>query len=75
MKLDLTSSLEITKIIEDVKKKIKPNIIYTHFIEDLNIDHRIIAEATFTAFRPLKNNFEKIFQKCIQFFLFFIINF
>lgn len=61
-KLNFSNLLEITKIIEDIKKKISPNIIYTHFAEDLNIDHRVIAEATFTAFRPIKNNFEKIFS-------------
>ena len=43
------------------KKKIKPSIIYTHYPEDLNIDHRIVAEATLTAFRPLEDSFEKIF--------------
>jgi LmbE family N-acetylglucosaminyl deacetylase len=34
------------------KKKIKPHIIYTHNPHDLNVDHRIVAEATLTAFRP-----------------------
>ena len=58
--LDTVKFLDIVKTIEEVKKKIKPSIIYTHYPEDLNIDHRIVAEATLTAFRPLKNNFEKI---------------
>ena len=61
-RLNYGNLLEITKIIETAKRKIKPNIIYTHYVEDLNIDHRVIAEATLTAFRPLKNNFEKIFS-------------
>ena len=34
------------------KKKIKPNIIYTHSNSDLNVDHRKISEATLVAFRP-----------------------
>ena len=29
-----------------------PHIIYTHNPHDLNIDHRIVAEATLIAFRP-----------------------
>tara|TARA_Y100001958_G_C21034050_1_gene406005 strand:+ start:103 stop:780 length:678 start_codon:yes stop_codon:yes gene_type:complete len=59
--LDTVKFLEIVKILETVKKRIKPSIIYTHFPEDLNVDHRVVAEATLTAFRPLKDNFEKIF--------------
>ena len=61
-KLNYKNLLDIIKIIEEAKKKIKPNIIYTHFSEDLNIDHRIVVEATLTAFRPTKKNFEKIFS-------------
>tara|TARA_B110000444_G_C18702892_1_gene529842 strand:- start:252 stop:941 length:690 start_codon:yes stop_codon:yes gene_type:complete len=50
--LDKISLLEITKIIENHKKKFKPQIVLTHNFSDLNIDHRKIAEATLTAFRP-----------------------
>jgi LmbE family N-acetylglucosaminyl deacetylase len=46
---------------EKAKKKIMPHIIYTHNPHDLNIDHRIVAEATLTAFRPqAKEIWEKI---------------
>ena len=58
--LDTVKFLDIVKVLEIVKKRIKPSIIYTHYPEDLNIDHRVVAEATLTAFRPLKDNFEKI---------------
>ena len=34
------------------KKKINPFIVYTHNFNDLNIDHKKVAEATLTAFRP-----------------------
>lgn len=50
--LDKVSILTITKIIEKYKKKINPEIVITHNFSDLNIDHRIIAEASLTAFRP-----------------------
>lgn len=50
--LDKVSLLEIIKIIEKHKKRFKPHIILTHNFSDLNIDHRKIAEATLTAFRP-----------------------
>jgi len=50
--MDNESLLEIIKVIERVKKKIDPEIVITHFPEDLNIDHQIVSEATMTAFRP-----------------------
>ena len=53
--MDDTPLLEIIKIIENAKSKINPSIIYTHSSNDLNIDHRIVCEATLTAFRPQPN--------------------
>ena len=50
--LDKIPLLKIIKEIEKVKKKINPTMVYTHNFSDLNIDHKIIAEATLTAFRP-----------------------
>ena len=50
--LDKITLLEIVKIIEKHKKILNPEIVITHNFYDLNIDHRIIAEATLTAFRP-----------------------
>ena len=53
--LDKVPFIKIVKKIERVKKKIKPDIIYTHNPGDLNIDHRLVSEATLTAFRPMAN--------------------
>lgn len=59
--LDKYPLLTFVKIIENIKKKINPHLIYTHSKYDLNIDHRIISEATSTAFRPQTNEkWEKI---------------
>ena len=38
-----------------IKEKINPHIVLTHNFTDLNVDHRLIAEATLTAFRPEPN--------------------
>ncbi len=54
--LDLISNLKLTKIIEDVIKKVKPNTILTHFNHDLNIDHKKVSNAVITACRPRINN-------------------
>ena len=53
--LDTISLLKVVKSIEKIKEKIKPDIVYTHSQADLNIDHRIINQATLTAFRPQPN--------------------
>ena len=57
--LDTVRLLDIIKVIE--KAKIDPHIVYTHDYNDLNIDHKIISDATMTAFRPhYKENCENI---------------
>lgn len=50
---NVVSLLEITKKVEKVLFKVKPDIIYTHHNGDLNIDHRITSEAVLTAARPI----------------------
>ncbi len=52
---DTVPLLELVKSIEKVKKLIKPNIIFTHYEKDLNIDHKLTYQATITAARPLAN--------------------
>lgn len=51
-RLDNYNFLDVVKVIEKAKKLIDPDIVYTHSMSDLNMDHRISAEATFVAFRP-----------------------
>ena len=61
-KLDSIPLLEIVQRIEKEIKIMKPDIIFTHFGNDLNIDHRIIHKAVITATRPKpKNKVKKIF--------------
>ena len=50
--MDTVSLLEVTQAVESVIDKTKPEIIYTHFAYDLNIDHRIVHQAVLTAARP-----------------------
>lgn len=53
--LDKFSLVKIIKPLEDFLSKYKPEIVYTHFIKDVNRDHKILAEATIVAARPFKN--------------------
>ena len=59
--MDTISNLEITKTIENIIKKYKPDIIYTHTKNDINVDHRAIFNATITATRPsTRKNVKKV---------------
>ena len=59
--LDKIPLLKIVKKIEKILLNFKPNIVFTHFENCLNIDHQISYRATITACRPLKkNSVEKI---------------
>ena len=60
--LDVYPLLKIIKPIEKIIFKIKPDTIYTHFEEDLNIDHQIVNRAVVTICRPQKlNSVKEIF--------------
>ena len=50
--MDGVCLLEVVDNVEEIIKKFKPQIIYTHSQNDLNIDHRITASAVATASRP-----------------------
>ena len=49
---DNKSLLTLIKILEKEIKNFKPNKIFTHFINDLNIDHQYTSRAVLTAARP-----------------------
>jgi LmbE family N-acetylglucosaminyl deacetylase len=52
-RFDTIPFLEIVKNIEKVIKDIRPDIVFTHYDKDLNLDHRITYQAVVTATRPL----------------------
>ena len=52
-KFDTVPLLNIIKEIEYFITKIKPEIVYTHHHDDLNIDHQLTHRAVLTATRPL----------------------
>lgn len=55
-RMDSVDRLDIVKVVEELVNEIKPTIIYTHHIGDVNIDHRRIHEAVLTAVRPIPGN-------------------
>lgn len=52
---DTHPRLQIIKKIEEIKQKIKPDIIFTHHSGDMNIDHQITQAAVLTATRPMSD--------------------
>lgn len=53
-RFDSVDLLDIVKIVSKVKNEIKPDIIFTHYEKDLNIDHQITYKAVITATRPME---------------------
>lgn len=53
--MDTVPLIAVTNVIEKAKSLIEPTIVYTHSSADLNVDHRIVSQATLTAFRPRPN--------------------
>jgi LmbE family N-acetylglucosaminyl deacetylase len=51
-KLDTYAQSSLNTMISEVVQKVKPNIVYTHAKEDLNIDHRIVHDSVMVACRP-----------------------
>ena len=54
-RMDSIALLDIVKEIEEKIKAIQPQVIYTHHLGDLNIDHQVTHKALMTACRPQPN--------------------
>lgn len=52
-RFDSVDLLDIVKRVEAVVEELHPEIVYTHFHGDLNVDHAAAARAALTACRPL----------------------
>jgi LmbE family N-acetylglucosaminyl deacetylase len=50
--MDAVLMLKLAKCVEEHVARLKPEVIYTHWSGDLNIDHRRTFEAVMTACRP-----------------------
>lgn len=51
-RMDSLDRLDVIKLVEEEIGRVQPEVVYTHHIGDLNIDHRIIHESVLTACRP-----------------------
>jgi LmbE family N-acetylglucosaminyl deacetylase len=63
-RLDTLPLLDIVQWIEREAKPDGPTAVYTHHPHDLNADHRIVANAVLTAFRPLPGSLVRAIYAC-----------
>lgn len=49
---DTVGMLQVAKMVERLVTRFRPDIIYTHHAQDLNVDHRMTNQAVITACRP-----------------------
>ncbi len=52
-RFDSVPLLDVVKVVEEIISKIKPDVVFTHYPGDLNVDHKITYEAVITATRPM----------------------
>jgi LmbE family N-acetylglucosaminyl deacetylase len=50
-KMDTVPLLDVVQSIEGVVSRLQPEIIYTHHIGDLNVDHQVVHKAVMTSCR------------------------
>ncbi len=65
---DSVKLLDVIKIVESAKEQVKPTAVFTHWVQDLNIDHQITNQAVLTAFRPIYGEY------CKDVFAFFTLS-
>ncbi len=52
MQLDSVKHIDVNEVIEKAIEIIKPEVVYTHFYGDVNMDHRCVYHSTMVAVRP-----------------------
>lgn len=52
-RFDEVDLLDIVKAVEHKIRELEPEIVYTHYSGDLNVDHQYTARAVLTATRPI----------------------
>ena len=53
MKLDVTEHIRVNQVIESVIDEFKPNVVFTQFYGDVNLDHKCVHQSTLVACRPV----------------------
>lgn len=51
-RLDGLPLLDVVRAVEEALDELRPDVVYTHFPGDANLDHAVVARAAWTACRP-----------------------
>jgi LmbE family N-acetylglucosaminyl deacetylase len=51
-RLDEGALLDVTRVVSEHLDDLRPEVLYTHFSGDVNLDHGVVSRATWTACRP-----------------------
>lgn len=52
MRLDTVSHVELNQLIEETVDAVQPEMVFTHFYGDVNLDHQMVWRSTLVAVRP-----------------------
>ena len=53
MRLDATEHIDVNNVIEKTVEQIDPDVVFTHFYADVNVDHQMVYRSVLVACRPL----------------------
>jgi len=51
-RFDTLPNLDVTKVVEAALESYRPDVVFTHWFWDLNVDHHAVSRAVATATRP-----------------------
>jgi LmbE family N-acetylglucosaminyl deacetylase len=61
-----SAGIELNNSIAKIVEEVKPEIVYTHAVEDLNSDHRTVHQAVMVACRPRGGSVKELYTFCIS---------
>jgi LmbE family N-acetylglucosaminyl deacetylase len=50
--LDALPLIDVVRVVDQALEAWRPDVVYTHFAGDVNVDHSVVARAVWTACRP-----------------------
>ena len=53
MRLDTVAHVDVNRVIESTIDEVQPEVVYTHFYGDVNLDHQKVYASTLVAVRPV----------------------
>lgn len=54
-RLDAVPMLDVVRVVEQALEDVRPEVVYTHHVGDLNVDHGVVARAVLTATRTVSS--------------------